>query len=62
MAVYSAKPGETNNGYRKHRDAFKIDPNNLVDQQRMRKLTLISYLNSAFHEDSNLRGCLRLYL
>ena len=62
MAVYSAGPGETNSGYLKHRDAFRVDPNNLVDNQRLRKLTLISYLNSEFDPNCEQKGCLRLYL
>jgi len=56
LAVYEGH-GEY---YLRHKDAFKLDSNNLKDGQRLRKLTVIAYLNpelSASH-----KGELRLYL
>lgn len=31
--------------YLRHKDAFRLDPNNIADGQKMRKLTVIAYLN-----------------
>mmetsp|Transcript_42704 Transcript_42704/g.65553 ORF Transcript_42704/g.65553 Transcript_42704/m.65553 type:complete len:126 (-) Transcript_42704:1253-1630(-) len=46
LAVYSCGPEQKNTGYRKHKDAFVIDPNNLEDGQKLRKLTIVNYVNS----------------
>ncbi len=55
LAVYEGK-GEY---YLRHKDAFKIDINNLKDGQKLRKLTVIAYLNQ---EIGPKKGELRLYL
>lgn len=31
--------------YLRHKDAFKVDKNNLEDNQRLRKITVLTYLN-----------------
>ena len=31
--------------YLRHKDAFKVDPNNLIDGQKLRKITVLVYLN-----------------
>ena len=63
MAVYPCFTNETNNGYRKHIDAFKNTARS--DNLRLRKVTLITYLNTPFDQNDvrvDKRGCLRLYL
>ena len=65
--MYVSKPGKTNNGYKVHKDAFKVDKNMLQDNQRLRKFTFIIYLNSTAPDDFNDEsakgfGCLRLHL
>ena len=57
LAVYEGK-GEY---YLRHKDAFKIDVNNLKDGQKLRKVTVIAYLNPTIPEIKK-RGELRLYL
>lgn len=62
LAVYEGK-GEY---YLRHKDAFKIDQNNILDGQKMRKLTVIAYLNpdidTVLETKGNKAGELRLYL
>lgn len=41
LAVYNGD-GEY---YLRHKDAFRLDPNNIQDGQKMRKYTAIAYLN-----------------
>ena len=41
LAVYKGD-GEY---YLRHKDAFRLDPNNIKDGQKMRKFTAIVYLN-----------------
>ena len=50
-------------GYIRHKDAIKLDTNNLTDGQKLRKITIIIYLNPdlKFQKGSQL-GELRLYL
>lgn len=57
MAIYSCLPNEENNGYLRHRDSFKVK--SLTPNTRMRKLTLITYLNNL---PIDCGGCLRLFL
>lgn len=56
LAVYEGH-GEY---YLRHKDAFKLDSNNLKDGQRLRKLTVIAYLNPDL--ETTRKGELRLYL
>jgi SM-20-related protein len=46
----------------RHKDAFKIDSNNLKCGQKLRKITLITYLNPQIDTSSTNQGELRLYL
>ncbi|CDW88855.1 c transferase [Stylonychia lemnae] len=52
--------------YLRHKDAFRLDENNLADNQKMRKYTLITYLNPNLEQikevKTNKLGQLRLYL
>jgi len=58
MAYYKCLPGSKNGGYLRHRDAFK--QSYYAPNSRMRKLTLISYINTP-NVDAKHRGCLRLF-
>ena len=53
--------------YLRHKDAFKVDPNNLINGQKLRKITVLVYLNpdldSIKSSDPQAKmGELRLYL
>ena len=53
--------------YLRHKDAFKVDPNNLIDGQKLRKITVLVYLNpdldTVQSSDPQAKmGELRLYL
>lgn len=39
--------------YLRHKDSFKIDKNNLVSGQKLRKFTVIIYLNQTLPTQSN---------
>jgi SM-20-related protein len=60
LAVYEGK-GEY---YLRHKDAFRVDSNNLKDGQKLRKITVIAYFNPDLPRyDSKAKlGELRLYL
>ena len=60
MAVYNGN-GEY---YLRHKDAFRIDPNNLKDGDKLRKFTVIVYLNPDLDKMKGPDGLgeLRLYL
>ena len=44
LARYDGLRG-TEQYFLRHKDAFKVDANNLTDGQKLRKLTVIVYLN-----------------
>ena len=49
--------------YLRHKDAFKLDVNNIEAGQNLRKLTMITYLNAGLDElPMKDRGNLKLYL
>ena len=53
--------------YLRHKDSYKVDPNNLVEGQELRKITLIIFLNEdgldkQRKSDPLHMGALRLYL
>lgn len=52
--------------YLRHKDAFKLDSNNIKDGQKLRKVTVIAYLNpdldTVLQTKGNKGGDLRLYL
>jgi Rps23 Pro-64 3,4-dihydroxylase Tpa1-like proline 4-hydroxylase len=62
LAVYDGK-GEY---YLRHKDDFRLDPNNIQDGAKMRKITVIAYLNpdinKVLENKGNKAGDLRLYL
>lgn len=62
LALYYGK-GEY---YLRHKDAFKLDTNNIRDRQKLRKITVILYLNpdlDKLKENKDIKlGELRLYL
>ena len=62
LAVYNSQ--DKSNGYLRHKDAFRIDENNLQDGQKLRKITLIAYLNPEIpaKTKSSQLGELRLFL
>ena len=52
LAVYNGN-GEY---YLRHKDAFRIDPNNLKDGDKLRKFTVIVYLNPDIEKVSAIDG------
>lgn len=59
LAKYSGE-GEF---YLRHKDAFKLDPNNIELGQNLRKVTMITYLNPEIDSLAmKARGNLKLYL
>ena len=50
--------------YLRHKDAFKVDTNNLKPGQKLRKITVLIYLNPTLEkvEQPNKLGELRLFL
>jgi hypothetical protein len=42
--------------YLRHKDAFRIDPNNLKDGDKLRKFTVIVYLNPDLDKVSATEG------
>ena len=38
--------------YLRHKDAFRLDPNNIKEGQKMRKYTVITYLNEEIPDKS----------
>lgn len=60
LAEYDGLKGEES-FYLRHKDAFKVDSNNLKPGQKMRKLTVITYLNEDIPSSRDKQGQLRLY-
>ena len=48
--------------YLRHKDAFRLDENNIKLGQKLRKITVITYLNPELDGNSKYLGELRLYL